>query len=170
MRLSSQVMVVVFAALAGCSGDDGRTSESATVPRTAPPSALATPAASAATTSTTLESSSTTEYRGEILLTLHVTNQSFEDDPVDITVTIDGSVVVDNSFFVGSQHTWVTFDLALSPGEHELEARSNTGASMIRTVVLTDDGQRWALLSYMYGGGSSRDFSFRIADEPMNID
>lgn len=49
---------------------------------------------------------------------LAITNQSFDDPDVDLTVTADGEQVVARSFPVEGQHTQTFFGLDLPPGEH----------------------------------------------------
>lgn len=66
---------------------------------------------------------------GEVLL--WVSNQSFQDDTVSVTITVDGRQAVADEFEVEDQHNWVGFYLgALAPGEHHLAARSDTGVDL----------------------------------------
>ena len=60
-------------------------------------------------------------------LLLMVSNQSYLDDPVTLTVVIDGFRVLSQPFEVRNQHHFVRFPLRLAPGTHELTAVSNTG-------------------------------------------
>jgi hypothetical protein len=59
---------------------------------------------------------------------LVVGNQSFEVDPVDIDVTVDGEVVAEGSFSVGGdqppQHNWKRYEVDLAPGPHVVVASS----------------------------------------------
>lgn len=109
-------------------------------------------------------------------LTLHVSNQSFADDPVEIVVTIDGTEVVRDTFFVESQHNWITFELAVAPGRHELSMTSSTGVRQTATLEMPADAHRWAVVDYWYyppdpdqpgSGTTPRSFTFSVDDEPM---
>jgi len=60
---------------------------------------------------------------------LWVSNQSFGEDPVRLTVRIGDTTVVDDSFEVLGQHNWIAFDMSgLAPGSHTLRVVSDTGA------------------------------------------
>lgn len=109
-------------------------------------------------------------------LQLYVSNQSFEDSPVTIAVTIDGKSIIDDQFHVGSQHSWVPFLLRLSPGEHVLDAVSSTGATYSTTFEVNETAMRYAVLNYWYyppssnGSGSTpRSFTFDISDDPIGF-
>jgi hypothetical protein len=101
---------------------------------------------------------------------LWVGNQSFEDDPVAITVEIDGQVVVDELFAVEGQHNWFSFMIeGLEPGEHTITASSDTGVEFAGTFTLPADEPRWTVLDYWYypGDAEGRHFTFRESDEPV---
>jgi hypothetical protein len=72
--------------------------------------------------------------------TLVVTNQSFAIDPVDVRVEIDGELVVSDYFRVGSQHTFVPFQLALGKGTHKIRVWSERGATdLVQNFDLTTE-------------------------------
>jgi len=105
---------------------------------------------------------------------LYVSNQSFEIDPVDIVVAIDGEQIIDEEFAVANQHNWKRFVLRLSPGRHTLTARSSTGDATLETSFDVSD-RHWAVLDYWYSSeayGSPpepRHFEFMIRDEPIGF-
>jgi len=101
-------------------------------------------------------------------VTLYVSNQSFEDPSVRITIAIDGIVRVDQVFEVEAQHNWIDFQLGLAPGSHSLTAISHTGATM-QTEFETEAGvPRWAVVDYWwYPGEGPRRFAFMVSDEPV---
>lgn len=107
----------------------------------------------------------TTEDQAD--LHLWISNQSFLDDPVHLTVSIDGVEVVDRRFEVGSQHNWELFPLAAEPGKHALVAESDTGVSTRRTFTLPGEGRRHAVLDYWYYEDGDRHFSWRIQGRPL---
>jgi hypothetical protein len=74
-------------------------------------------------------------------VTLLVSNQSFAVDPVDIEISVDGEVVVRETFeVVGGQqppqHNWREYHLRLEPGTHSLVATANDGAELETTFVV----------------------------------
>ncbi|MEO3744565.1 hypothetical protein [Plantactinospora sp. B5E13] len=81
-------------------------------------------------------------------LHLWVSNQSFEDDPVTVTVRIDDTVVVDQPFEVGSQHNWILFPIEAPPGPHVLTAVSGTGAETRQSFTLPGAERRYAVVDY----------------------
>ena len=101
---------------------------------------------------------------------LWVSNQSFEDDPVAITIRLDGIPVVGETFFVESQHNWQSFMIrGLAPGDHTVTAESDTGASRTWTFTLPADQARWLVVDYWYypDDAEGRHFTFLESDEPV---
>ena len=85
--------------------------------------------------------------------TLYVSNQSSEVNPVDITVAIDGQVLVDKSFEVGSGHNYDHIVLRLPPGTHTLVAYSEKGEARVeRSFEVTDE--QTAFVDYVYHSGA----------------
>ncbi|MDH5502572.1 MAG: hypothetical protein OEY98_00925 [Acidimicrobiia bacterium] len=84
---------------------------------------------------------------------LYVSNQSYEDPDIQINVTIDGEVVVDDRFLVDNQHNWVPYLLRLSPGKHLLRAESSTGATFEGPFETLPGQPRWAVLDYWNESG-----------------
>jgi hypothetical protein len=112
-----------------------------------------------------------------VAIPFHVlaSNQSFDIDPVDIDLYIDGKHVVTGDFEVGSQHTWVGFDFSIAPGEHTLRAVSKKGATDETATFLVNATERWAVVNFWYyatpqGGQAATPPSFGIDlfdSEPM---
>ncbi len=105
---------------------------------------------------------------GEVLL--WVSNQSFEDDTVSVTITVDGQPAVADEFEVESQHNWIGFYLrGLAPGEHQVSARSDTGVGFDGSFTLPADEPRWLVLDYWFDrddpGG--RRFTFEEFDHAV---
>ena len=97
---------------------------------------------------------------------LYVSNQSFEIDPVDIRVTIDGKLAVDEDFEVEDQHNWVEYTFRLREGRHVLRAESRAGAAeLTRSFELTR--KTWAVLNYWYYPGERKRFSFDLSHQPV---
>lgn len=102
--------------------------------------------------------------------TLYVSNQSFEDPRVGITISIDGVVVVDQDFDVEGQHNWVSFEPDIAPGDHTLHAVSSTGAQLTTTFMTPDGEPRWAVVDYWFHPDDDpRKFTFQISDKPIGF-
>lgn len=86
--------------------------------------------------------------RAEADLVLIASNQSFDDDEVRLTVTVDGVTVVDDDFHVEGQHNWIYFPLSLSPGTHEVIAESDSGATLRESFVLPRGATRYAIIEH----------------------
>ncbi len=105
--------------------------------------------------------------------TLYVSNQSFAITPVDITVAIDGEVVVREYFEVGNQHSWKKFTLTIPNGRHTVNVASRKGgATLTKEIEVT--GRHWAVTDFWYypneqggAGPTPRSFSFTIQDTPI---
>ena len=81
-------------------------------------------------------------------LVLFVSNQSFDDEEVRLTVEVDGVTVVEDDFHVEGQHNWIRFPLQLAPGGHEIRAESDSGASMRESFEIPAHGRRYAVLDH----------------------
>ena len=101
-------------------------------------------------------------------LTLYVSNQSFEDATVGITITIDGQVVVDQDFDVEDQHNVFTFTPDIGPGDHTLIAVSNTGVELTVDFNIPEEEPRWAVVGYWwYPDEGPRKITFNIHDQQV---
>ncbi len=106
---------------------------------------------------------------------LFVANQSFDEDPVDITVHIDGKKAIAADFYVENQHNWIRHQFNLSPGQHKLTVKSKKGeASLDKEFDITE--KHWAVIDYWYypeqrggAGPTPRQFSFMIQDRPIGF-
>lgn len=99
-------------------------------------------------------------------LLLYVSNQSFDEEQVDLTVVIDGLTVVDGEFDVAGQHNWVAFPLAMEPGDHELTATSDTGAERRESFRIPRQGKRYAVLDH-WGEDGSAELTWLFQREPV---
>ena len=155
LRRRCAVSLALLAAIAGCTGESSE-------PPTEPP------------TGNGVVSLVDDAEQADLLL--YVSNQSFEDEVVGITVAIDGVVVVDQDFDVEGQHNWVEFPIALPAGEHTVTATSGTGAEGSQELTLPEGEQRWVVVDYWYypdqGDGSDvveRTFTIEVSDEQVGF-
>ena len=80
---------------------------------------------------------------------MYVSNQSFSLDPVDILVEIDGRMVVNQQFRVGTQHNYTEFRLFLNEGPHKIRIWSNEGSEeLIKEFTL--NGEDTGLITFWY--------------------
>lgn len=101
-------------------------------------------------------------------LVLYVSNQSFDDEEVRVTVAIDGIVIVDGDFHVEDQHNWISFPLEMSPGDHEVTADADSGAAMSETFQVPGDKARFAVIDY-WGEDDSAYFSWLFHRQPIGF-
>jgi hypothetical protein len=101
-------------------------------------------------------------------LTLYISNQSFADDPVHISVTIDGVELIDADFAVEGQHNWIDFPVELPGGEHEIVATSDTGVTRTETFTSSTTKQKYAVLDYWnYEDSDGKYFSWTLQGTPV---
>lgn len=96
---------------------------------------------------------------GEVKLWL--SNQSFADDRVGVSIVIDGEPAFDADLEVQGQHNWIPFEVGgLNPGPHTITARSDTGAEFTGSFTLPAGEARWLVLDYWYepSGAEGRHF------------
>lgn len=96
---------------------------------------------------------------------LFVSNQSFAISPVDISVSIDGTPVVQRYFEVGTQHNFYRFAFALPSGQHRITAKSVKGKATLDKTFSVDGKQSGTLFFWYYpkgDGDAPRHFSFEL--------
>ena len=101
---------------------------------------------------------------------LFVSNQSFDDDPVGLTISIDDAQVIVGDFHVEGQHTWIGFLLTgLEPGPHVLHAVSDTGVEEGFEFEVVADAPRHLVLNYWFypDDEADRHFEFSASDQPF---
>jgi hypothetical protein len=106
--------------------------------------------------------------------TLLVSNQSFDLDPVDITVRLDDQLAVAGDFQVEGQHTWIPFELGVTPGTHTLSAVTAAGDVEL-SMPFTMDDRKWGVLMFWYYEAGSPEptppqFTFQVLDEQPQFD
>ncbi len=123
----------------------------------------------------------TTAPDGTSDLTLWVSNQSYVDKNVGITVMLDGAVIIDRKFHVGDQHNHIEHRIRLDDGTHTISATTvidDENVELSEEFSIEPDQQRYAFLSYWHyvptrDGDTSFDppgLSFGIQDEPIGFD
>jgi hypothetical protein len=105
---------------------------------------------------------------GQADLMLFVSNQSFDEEQVRLTVAVDGIPVVDGDFHVEGQHNWVGFPLSLSPGVHQITAESDTGATLSESFRVPGSKPRYAVIDH-WGDEDSAELSWSIQREPIGF-
>ena len=113
-------------------------------------------------------------------LTLFVSNQSFTDKSVDVTVMLNGDIIIERGFNVGDQHNYVEHRIRLDKGTHTLSATTvidGESVELSEGFTIESDHQRYAALNYSHyvptapndPSSSPPGFSFRIQNEPIGF-
>ena len=100
-----------------------------------------------------------------------MSNQSYLDDPVVLSVVIDGVEVLSQPFEVLNQHHFINFPLRLAPGMHRLKVASDTGVILERKFTMPEGGpQQYAGISYYnYADEDGKLIDWHIQSTPMGI-
>jgi hypothetical protein len=100
-----------------------------------------------------------TTQDADVNTTVLVSNQSFDVNPVDVEICIDGRVVVQDMFDVQGdqlpQHNWQQYHLRLDKGSHSLVARSEKGQAQLNTTFEVPDVHT-VTIAYWFGRRSAR--------------
>lgn len=126
-----------------------------------------------ASTATTLSTEASSELDRDATSSVEpnvfvdVTNQSFDDPDVHITLTFNGHAFVDQDFPVKGQHHVVGFALSLSPGEHQLVASSDTGAEHVVQVPVPDGSPVYVHVGYWASEDQAPEFDSLVQDGPF---
>ena len=152
------LLIVGLAACAGPSGPGAAPPPSVQSPDAPSPSAPESPA------DVELAPLPTATRAGSLPLHLNVTNQSYGIPEVRLVVELDGDPIIDDRFLVEDQHTWVTYDLQLDPGDHEIVVTApEHDVDMTETFRI--GAERWALVSFWLGeSDGSTPFTWSYSD------
>lgn len=163
MRIAAVTVATLFTVVA-CA-------QSARAPQSSPRTALESQGSSGVSSPGPRSAAIRMVAEDEADLLLWVSNQSFEDDPVFVTVSIDGTEVVAQPFDVEGQHNWILFPLKVPAGQHVLTAASNTGVETDQRFTIPETGRRYAVLDYWYypGDRGGRHFSWGIHEKPIGF-
>lgn len=101
-------------------------------------------------------------------LTLTVSNQSFEINPVDIAVKIDGVIVIDEKFEVGNQHNFHDYEFQLEEGTHTIHINSVLGDVNMEQEFGLDE-EKWGYLFYVNNEEDPPRFVLEISDKPFGF-
>ncbi|HST83880.1 MAG TPA: hypothetical protein VLL08_19255 [Kineosporiaceae bacterium] len=101
---------------------------------------------------------------------LWVSNQSFDDESVRITVRLDDRAVIDQDFDVEGQHNWISFPLVVGSGSHKLAVTSDSGAQRVDQLIIPKTGRRYAVVDYWREGRELPHFEFQASDTPIGFD
>ena len=97
---------------------------------------------------------------------LFASNQSYDDETVHLTITLDGATVVDGDFRVEGQHNWFEFPLDVAPGHHDLIAEYDSGATLEKSFRVPAGEKRFAVIDH-WGGGDSAELTWSFQREPV---
>lgn len=100
--------------------------------------------------------------------TLLVTNQSFDDPDITVTVRVDDEEVLSQVVAVGNQHELVRLPLDLDPGEHTMVIDVDDRITTIDTFVIPANDPYFGLVMYQPGEDSPR-LDVTFSDQPMGL-
>jgi len=88
-------------------------------------------------------------YIGNVTVHLYVSNQSFADPSVNLTVTIDGVEKFSKQCWVDDQHNWSHIEFELSKGKHTIEVNENDH-NIINERKFSVHDDLWIVVDYWY--------------------
>lgn len=113
----------------------------------------------------TTEASTTDAAETDVFL--DVSNQSFFDPDVHITIRDESEAYVDASFPVEGQHHFVGYQLSLGVGTHRLTGTSDSGAIEELIIDVRDDGPRYVFITYWADEGTPPRFNSGQSAQPF---
>ena len=103
-------------------------------------------------------------------LHLWVSNQSYLDDPVVLTIDIDGQLVTSQPFEVKHQHHWVLFPLEIPAGSHIVHVVSDTGVTRTQPFTLPAGLRRYAVIDYWNDADEDgRQITWDLSTQPIGF-
>lgn len=94
-----------------------------------------------------------------------LSNQSYENTKVKLTVFIDGNKLISQDCKTENQHTGYYYYYNLE-GTHIVKVVSEDGQEVQKTITLDKNIPLWVLMSY-WGDGDSAEINLNIMDSPF---
>lgn len=94
-----------------------------------------------------------------------LSNQSFENTKVNLTVFIDGNKLISQDCKTENQHTGYYYYYNLV-GTHIVKVMSDDGQEVQKTITFDENIPLWVMMSY-WGDGESAKIDFNIMDSPF---
>jgi hypothetical protein len=98
---------------------------------------------------------------------VNVSNQSFDDPEVQVTISADGQVLLDESLPVEGQHHVVGSAHVLRPGERTLSVKSDSGAEHIIVISVSDAAPVHVFVAYWKDEAGDPYFQSEVQDQPF---
>ena len=92
---------------------------------------------------------------------LFVSNQSSNLDPVDIKISIDDKLAVNQEFLSKGGHNWIKFQFQLNNGNHKLFTSSTKG-NIVKDTLFTLPTTPYGVVDFWYYPESSGSKEFKI--------
>lgn len=108
-------------------------------------------------------------------LVLHISNQSKDIDPVDISIKIDDNEVINKQlYYTSNRSNWKEFRINISTGTHTIRAESKIGKTVFEKEI-TVAGKHWGVLTYGSeqtdtGTSTPKIFIFEFHDKPISLE
>lgn len=102
-------------------------------------------------------------------LILMISNQSFYNDEVNLSIYIDEKLLVNETYFVGDQHSYSYYYISLEEGEHEISVEYNDEIIGEESVGISDEKPIWGALTYWEEKDTNANIGFHISDEQILI-
>jgi len=94
-----------------------------------------------------------------------LTNQSYENTKVSLTVYVDGNELISQNCKTKNQHTGYYYYYNLV-GAHIIKVVSDDGQIVEKTMIMYENAPLWVLMSY-WGDGENAKINFDIMDSPF---
>jgi hypothetical protein len=143
------VAVAALSALTGCSGENAGAGTAGTrtaMTETANTCGTSEPTNHPSSCGSTASVRIASEHDADLALVL--TNQSYDDPTVSLTVKVDGTTLISEQFDVENQHNFVGCYIAAPPGRHVISVASDSGAELEKPFMLPAVQQRYGLIQY----------------------
>ena len=79
--------------------------------------------------------------------TMFVSNQQRNIDPVDLSIFIDGKLIVSDEYYIGNMHNWIRYDINQTIGKHTIIVTSISGNYAINSTFEIKD-KLWLVIDF----------------------
>ena len=109
------------------------------------------------------------ELETQAKLIVRVSNQSFYMDKVNLSIYIDGKLLVNDTYLVEDQHNYLYYYTVIEDGVHTISVKYDDKVIGEKAVEILGDKPTWISLNYWKQKNTKGHVEFQISDKRIPI-
>lgn len=115
-----------------------------------------------------LEGTYSMELESKAKLILMISNQSFYMESVDLSIYIDDTLLVNNTYYVEDQHKFLYYYVVIDDGKHDIKVVQNDEVIGDETIEISEN-PKFIAITFWKDKDTDSSIDFYISDESIGI-